>query len=157
VTKLNHEIESYTASTGQLNAWVQIPALSPTADTVIYVYYGNASAINQQNKTAVWDGNYKGVWHFTQSPYQTAPQLTDSTSNGNNGAGQTAYWTSSDLVTGKIGNAWKFEGNSNWLVNLASSSSLHPPSGSVSFEFWIAPNSLGAYQSIINNWDGTNG
>ena len=51
VTKLNHEIESYNSATGKLIAWVQVPTLSPTADTVIYVYYGNASASNQQNPT----------------------------------------------------------------------------------------------------------
>ena len=28
VTKLNHEIEAYTSSTGQLTAWVQVPTLS---------------------------------------------------------------------------------------------------------------------------------
>src|SRR5262249_8658568 len=39
-TKLDHEIESYNASTGQFIGWVRIPALSPTADTVIYAYYG---------------------------------------------------------------------------------------------------------------------
>jgi len=44
VTKLDHEIESYNASTGLFISWVRIPALSPTAETVIYAYYGNASA-----------------------------------------------------------------------------------------------------------------
>ena len=39
LTKLNHEIETYNAATGQLSAWVQIPTLSAPADTVIYVYY----------------------------------------------------------------------------------------------------------------------
>jgi hypothetical protein len=156
-TKLKHELESYSASLGSTAAWVQVPDLSVSSDTVVYLYYGNASAADQQNKSGVWDGNYKGVWHFAQNPSQTSPQLTDSTSNGNNGVAQSPYWTSSDLVTGKIGNAWKFEGNPNWIVNLNSNSSLHPPSGSVSFEFWILPNSLGTVQSIINNWDGTNG
>ena len=59
-TKLNHELESYNASTGPVIAWVQIPSLSPTSDTTIYVYYGNSSASDQQNKTGVWDSNYKG-------------------------------------------------------------------------------------------------
>src|ERR1700730_14718862 len=36
VTKLNHELESYNASTGQVIAWVQLSSLSPTADTAIY-------------------------------------------------------------------------------------------------------------------------
>jgi hypothetical protein len=82
LTKLNHELEYYNPSTGQVIAWVQIPSLSPTANTVIYVYDGNPSAANQQNPTAVWDSNYKGVWHFSNG---TTLSASDSTSNGNNG------------------------------------------------------------------------
>jgi hypothetical protein len=83
-TKLDHEIESCTTATGALVAWVRIPSLSNSADTDIYMYYGNASATDQQNKTGVWsDGGsnyYKGVWHLHNNNFN------DSTSNGNNGA-----------------------------------------------------------------------
>ena len=79
VTKLNHEIEQFTSSTGQLVAWVQVPTLSTSADTVIYLYYGNPSAASQQNAAGVWSAaGYQGVWHFGNG----AP-LADSTSNGN--------------------------------------------------------------------------
>jgi hypothetical protein len=57
-TKLNHELESYNPATGQIVAWVQLPSLSPIADTTIYIYYGNSLATDQQNKVGVWDGNY---------------------------------------------------------------------------------------------------
>jgi hypothetical protein len=88
-TKLNHETESYNPSTGQLIAWVQVPTVSPTTDTAIYIYYGNTSAGNQQNPTGVWDSNYAGVWHFANG---TTLNASDSTSHGNNGtiAGATA-------------------------------------------------------------------
>ncbi|HLH07384.1 MAG TPA: DUF2341 domain-containing protein [Terriglobales bacterium] len=43
-TKLNHEIEQFVSSSGQLAAWVLIPSLSNSADIVIYMYYGNSSA-----------------------------------------------------------------------------------------------------------------
>lgn len=49
VTKLSHEIETYTSSIGLLNAWVSVPSISPTTNTVIYMYYGNSSASSQQN------------------------------------------------------------------------------------------------------------
>src|SRR5205807_6079820 len=39
--KLDHEIESYDPVTGTVNFWVRIPLLSHTADTVIYMQYGN--------------------------------------------------------------------------------------------------------------------
>ena len=81
-TKLDHEMEYYASSTGQLISWVRIPSLSPTVDTVLYVYYGNASASDQTNKTGVWDTNYKGVWHL---PNGTTLSASDSTSNSRNG------------------------------------------------------------------------
>lgn len=87
ITKLNHEIETYNGATGRLIAWVQIPSLSPAADTVLYIYYGNASAANQQNVTAVWNGNYMAVWHL---PNGSALTANDSTSNVNNGTAGTA-------------------------------------------------------------------
>ena len=82
VSKLDHELESFSASTGQVNAWVRLASLSPTADTVIYVYYGNVYAADQQNKTSVWDNNYRLVWHLGNG---TVLSGADSTNMGNNG------------------------------------------------------------------------
>ena len=107
VTKLNHEIEQYTSSTGQLASWVQIPSLSPTANTVIYMYYGNSSASNQQNAASVWDSNYKGVWHLPQNPTGSAPQLLDSTSNAYNLTVTTGS-AGAATSTGQIGGAVSF-------------------------------------------------
>ncbi|MBE0606319.1 MAG: DUF2341 domain-containing protein [Deltaproteobacteria bacterium] len=63
-TKLDHEIESYNSASGELWAWVRIPSLSAVTDTEIYLYYGNASAINQQNKAGVWSNGYVAVYHL---------------------------------------------------------------------------------------------
>ena len=53
VTKLNHQIESYNFSPPvNSSPGSQIPSLSNSADTVIYIYYGNAVAANQQNPAA---------------------------------------------------------------------------------------------------------
>ena len=38
-----------------------------------------------QNASGVWDANYKGVWHLSQNPTGTAPQIRDSTANAYNG------------------------------------------------------------------------
>ena len=99
-SKLNHEIESYVSSTGQLIAWVQVPSVSPTTNTVIYMYYGNSSAGNQQSPTAVWDSNYVAVNHFAGPPLSGH----DSTSNANNGTLE----NSPGAVTGKIGDGASF-------------------------------------------------
>ena len=105
VTKLDHELESYNASTGQVIAWVRIPTLSNSADTVIYVYYGNAGAADQQNKTGVWDSNYKGVWHLRDGSTLSA---ADSSANGQNGVIHSAA-----AAAGKLGGAAGFSAGSN--------------------------------------------
>src|SRR5206468_3593643 len=80
-TILNHEIETYNGTTGAVNMWVQIPTLSHTTDTVFYVCYGNSAVTtSQEHATAVWDSNYKGVWHL---PNGTTLTANDSTSNSN--------------------------------------------------------------------------
>ncbi len=107
-TKLNHEIESYNSSTGQLNAWVNVSSLSSTADTVLYMYYGNSGVSNQQNKTGVWNSNYKLVYHFDESSGST---VNDSTSNGTNGTA-----TGTTIVSGKFSNARGFSGNTNYIT-----------------------------------------
>ena len=111
-TKLNHEIESYTSGTGALIAWVQIPSLSSSANTIIYMYYGNSGAANQQNVTGTWDANFAGVYHLNTV-------FTDATSNARNGAntgttdvagkiargrGYTANSTNKITITGLMGN-----------------------------------------------------
>jgi hypothetical protein len=40
VTKLNHQVERYNAASGELAAWLRVN-LSSTADTRVYLYYGN--------------------------------------------------------------------------------------------------------------------
>jgi len=37
-TKLDWEVEKYVSTTGEIVAWVRIPTLSHTSDTVIYIY-----------------------------------------------------------------------------------------------------------------------
>jgi hypothetical protein len=84
--QLDHELESWNGSTGSLAAWVRIPTLSSTTDTTIYMWYGNSSVTtSQENKTGVWDSNFKGVWHLKEA---TGANVADSTSNGNTGTPQ---------------------------------------------------------------------
>ena len=68
MNKLDHEIERYDYNTGRLVAWVRVPSLSSTSDTVLYMYYGNAAASSQQNATAVWDSSYIMVQHLEETP-----------------------------------------------------------------------------------------
>jgi len=103
MNKLSHEIERYDNNTGHLVAWVKVPSLSSTSDTVLYMYYGNAAASNQQNPTAVWDPNYMMVQHLEETlavpppeywhQYEGNPILTGST----DGFGSVFYDSSSGI------------------------------------------------------------
>jgi hypothetical protein len=113
--QLDHEIEKYDGSTGALVAWVKIPTLSVSTDTVIYAYYGNSNVTTpQENPTGVWDSNYKSVWHLKEDPSTTAPQMRDSTSNGNHGTSR-GTMTSGDQVSGKIGGSLDFDGGNDYV------------------------------------------
>jgi hypothetical protein len=78
-TRLNWDIASYTAATGAIEAWIQIPSLSN--GTVIYMFYSNLSATTFQGAAAsTWGGAFEGVWHMANG---TTQSLVDSSGNGN--------------------------------------------------------------------------
>ena len=54
VTRLDHLVESWDATTGTLTAWVRVPSLSSTAATQLFVYYANPTAADQQDGEAVF-------------------------------------------------------------------------------------------------------
>jgi hypothetical protein len=104
ITPLAHEVESYSSTTGQLVAWVNVPTISASADTKIYIYYGdNSITAPTQNPGSVWDSQFKGVWHLN-------PSLIDSTNNGNNGTN-----SGTGDVGGKIVRGRSFNGTSNYV------------------------------------------
>ncbi|MFX0052834.1 MAG: DUF2341 domain-containing protein [Candidatus Hermodarchaeota archaeon] len=104
---LDHEIElfdqDYNSTHAQLIAWIRIPDLSTSEDTIIYLYYGNSTMGSQQNPNSVWDNNFKGVWHLCESSGNSQDSTLYNTS-GNLSAGVTQN------VSGKIYNSHKFDG-----------------------------------------------
>ena len=70
-TWLFHEIElfnqDYNGTHAQLIAWVSIPFISPTRDTVIRMYYGCSFMKTQENPSKVWDENYSAIWHMSEA------------------------------------------------------------------------------------------
>jgi hypothetical protein len=152
LTKLNHEVEKYVSTTGELVAWVMISNLSSTVDTVLYVYYGNATCADQWAPSAAWDINTKGVWHLRENPAGVAPQILDSTANGNNGT-TSGTMTASEQVVGKIDGSLDFDG-SNDYVSIADSNSLSIGT-TVTLSAWIYPHSVSGTQEIISKWTPT--
>jgi len=131
---LDHEIEYFDSSVGRLVAWVRIPLLSSNEDTVIYMYYGNPQARNQQNPTQVWDTNFVMVQHLQE----LSGARLDSTSNGNNA---TPYGIIAKIF-GKIGYADSFNG-SGYLRIIEN----FLPTSAITVELWIKP-----YSYSSNIW-----
>lgn len=120
-TELDYERLFYSATTGQIIAWVQA-TVDGTTSTEIYVYYGNPSiSTDQSDPTGTWDANFKAVYHMTEDPSGSAPQILDSTSGNYDltTAYATAAWASGDSVTGKVHKALDFNGSTDgrYLVN----------------------------------------
>ena len=163
LTKLDHELEEYNPATGQVIAWVRIPTLSHTTDTVLYVFYGNPSVIgSQQNPTGVWDSNYTGVYHLANAGALTAP---DSTGKGNNATSASVLATS-----GQIDGAGSFDGGSSYIqipetdfpnypsgvydnVGLPSTASAFSSSFGVWFKTASAGGILGQSTSLTCTWN----
>ena len=82
---LNWEVESYNPATGAVSIWVEVPNVSHTTDTTLYMFYGNAAVSTFQGgvRGAAWDSNYIGVYHLGGNG--SGLSTSDSTANGNNG------------------------------------------------------------------------
>lgn len=143
-TKLDHEIEKYSSSTGETIIWVEIPTLSGVDDTTIYIYFGNSGASDQQNTTGVWDSNYKLVAHL---PNGTTLTANDSTSNANNGTNSGTVTAASGKVDGSA-----FFDSATEYVNFGTGSSInniHLPS---TWSGWFNLDTSSGNRSIVSRY-----
>lgn len=141
--KLDHEIEIYNSTIGNLIAWIRFPTLTnASGNTMFSMYYGNPTATDQSNKYGVWNSTYKAVWHLINST-----RLNDSTRNGNNGTNH-----GSTDSTGRIDGAMNFVGASSQYIDTGSGNSLDIP-GSLTFSVWM--NTSTTSESIFNRYKGS--
>ena len=122
--RLEHQVESYTATNGNLIAWVRVPVLSASTNTVIRILYGNPQVVADPSTSSTWGAVYTGVWHLDD--------LNDGTSNGNDGTNN-----GSSPVSGFIGNGRSFNGTSR--IDVPRDATLEPAS-SITVSFWMRRN-----------------
>ncbi len=103
-TLLSFEVESYSRGSGDLTAWVKIPSISNSADTVFYLYYGDGAdhwdSVNGNNPAGVWSNDFNAVWHLDD-----VASVIDSS-----GGGHTGTNTGAENVAGQIEGAASFYG-----------------------------------------------
>lgn len=141
VTVLNHQIEKYNATTGELVAWVRIPSLPATSDFTFHMYYGNSSVTTAPSSPNVWHSEVRAVYHLSNNDF------SDGTSNGMNGTNN-----STGNITGKIGDARSFSGTQYIRVVENGSTSLDVTT--VTMSAWIYPTSYttggNSHRMIVN-------
>lgn len=111
---LSFEVESYNRGGGDLIAWVKVPSVSNSADTVFYLYYGdgvdNWDSVNGNDPTGVWDSDYKGVWHLAEDPGPgSAGDIRDSSPASAHATAHSSM-DSADLVDAVVGKGIDFDG-----------------------------------------------
>jgi hypothetical protein len=131
-TKLDHEIELYNGTIGNLIAWVKVPLLSSTSDTEIYMYYGNSEqSTPTENPAGVWDDDYVMVQHLRE----TSGTHYDSTQYGFDG---TEYIDSpgTQNAIGKIDGADEFDGSDDY-VKINNIGTLLDNERNITFSLWV--------------------
>jgi hypothetical protein len=135
---LDYEIDTYNPATGAASFWIRIPALSHTADTAVYMFYGNPSVtLSQQNPPGVWQNGYAAVYHFASSL-----EAVDSTGI-NSGADYGVV-----PETGIIGNAGSFNGNNSYLR--IPSNASYKPAAALTVQAWVNTPSTGYWPAIAS-------
>jgi hypothetical protein len=155
-TDLDHEIEAYDGKQGTLTAWVRIDPLSKATPTTFYIYYGNPCVVSPTQKAAaVWDTQYKGVWHLNEeAPGTGAPDLyRDSTTNANHGDDKV---TATDQL-GLLAGGQQFDHKNGDFVDCGTGSSLHVKQITLSAWIWIpVPPADGTWRMVVTMHPSTN-
>ncbi|VVB59257.1 Concanavalin A-like lectin/glucanases superfamily protein [uncultured archaeon] len=149
-TQLNHELELFNGTTGNMVGWVKIPSLSSTIDTKIWLYYGNSICSSQQKVAATWDSHYVIVHHLEEK----SGTIYDSTQYNNDG---TSYGEMNRSAPGKIDGGYYFD-QMNDYIDIANSSSLyHAMENAFTVEAWTKTNNFGTWRSTVTKDTGGTG
>lgn len=140
---LDHDLEHYDATTGELVTWVRIPTLDVTDTTYITMYYGNSNITMDQSSANTWK-DYVAVYHLSGDEEDSSPNGYDGVSSG-----------PIDTPTSKIGRAKYFDGD-NDVIAL---SSLPDLTTDFTMSVWIRfPNSLpSGAERLWSDSEGTGG
>jgi hypothetical protein len=94
-TQCHTEVVRWDTEHHEAYLWVNVPSVSYSEDTVLYLHYDPLKADNDAYvgvtrsaaAEAVWDSDFAGVWHLAESGNGTVGEFRDSTSNHHDGQG----------------------------------------------------------------------
>ena len=121
------EIEKYSATTGLIVAWVEIPSIASGTDTELYMVFGDSGvAASQEDVSGTWESSFKGVYHLGE-PSGTCYDSTSNSHDLSNVVGSPSYG-----YTGKIGDSVASDGGGELLW---SDNEMHTGT-SLTVNFW---------------------
>lgn len=129
-TPLSYEIEQWNPN-GTSDIWVKVPSLVAGTNT-IYMYYGNASAVDNQTPKTAWGERYTTIQHMNDTP---GPYTADSTSYGNKGNKASANAPTPDN-SGKVAGAQYFNGSPS-VTTIADQDVFSPTTNDMSVSAWV--------------------
>jgi hypothetical protein len=142
-TLLKKETELWNAL-GNSYIWVKVPQIDNANTDYIYAYYNCSGSSNLDDAASVWSG-FAMVQHLEE----TSGNLTDSTSNHNNGV---PYGVTLDS-SGKVDGADYYNGNAYSVIN--DNASLNFGTNSFAYSFWLNINKTAATQDVLDKKGGT--
>jgi len=144
--KLDHQVESYNAATGEFTAWVRMPVLYALKNTALRILYGNPQVTLNPSVFTVFGSDYRGVWHLNDQS-----SIIDQTGGGNNG---TNLGTGGAVnIVGKIGGALDFESGDGDYISIANEANFDI-SQAITVSAWIKVESFTiSWQAFITKGD----
>jgi len=152
-TALSFQLISFNATTGAVQFRVKVPTLSTSANTVIYMAFGDSGISTDQSSTAVWNSSYQSVYNLEDG---STLNLNDSTSNGRNLTNVNTV----TATTGQIGGAAQFASASSKKLTSTNGMGWNPTTNSVRMTAWVNipdTSERGAFAKVIGvhgNYDG---
>ncbi|MEE9602617.1 MAG: DUF2341 domain-containing protein, partial [Thermoguttaceae bacterium] len=154
--ELKYEFETWDAAADTATVWVKVPRIDAgSATDYIHVYYNYDGTATYDQTTAdeqaVWDTNYKGVWHLDEDVVDeqtTAGVHIDST--GTNNGDQAGNVEGA----GQIADGQVFD-DTDWIVVNDAADDIDVTKGTVSA--WIELNTTSGDSAVFNSFfDGSN-
>ena len=101
--QLDYQIEvynpNYNSTHAHLVAWVKVPYLSSSSDTILTMLYGVAEATNAENPSGVWMDRYESIWHMSEQTGSGA-YLLDSSQQQRDGTPYSAPFMENGIIDG---------------------------------------------------------
>jgi hypothetical protein len=144
-TVLAHELEHGNSG---ITAWLRIPELAPPATLELFLYEGGERAATP---SAVWNGDYEGVWHLRADLGSAPYHAPDSTAHEHHAHPLGVLRPA--LTSGSVGDALSFDGIPEQSYGVDDDPGLAMGEDSFTVSFWLFPR-IGLYNEPTVLWRG---